>query len=159
MDRRDFIKSTATAGAAGLALQGFPALLGQTPEKFRAALIGTGWWGMNICHVALKSGQARIVAMCDVDDRQLDPAVENVTKISGDQPKKYKDFRELLQREKPDIAIVATPDHWHPLIAIAAVHAGAHAYVEKPVSHTVLEGKAMVKAARESDRVMQAERS
>ncbi len=152
MNRRNFIKSSA---AAGLALRGFPALLGQTPEKFRTALIGTGWWGMNICHVAMKSGQAKIVAMCDVDENQLNPAAANVTQLSGDQPKKYKDFRELLQHEKPDIAIVATPDHWHPLIAIAAVEAGAHVYVEKPVSHTVLEGKAMVRAARESDRVMQ----
>ena len=158
MDRRNFIKSTATAGAvAGLALRGFPALHGETPGKFRTALIGTGWWGMNICHVAMKSGHATIIAMCDVDESQLKPAVENVTRLSGDQPKKYKDFRELLHHERPDIAIVATPDHWHPLIAIAAVEAGAHVYVEKPVSHTVLEGKAMVKAARESDRVMQAD--
>ncbi|MGH9344920.1 MAG: Gfo/Idh/MocA family protein [Terriglobia bacterium] len=118
MNRRDFIASSA---AAGLALRGFPTLLGQTPQKFRTALIGTGWWGMNICHVAMKSGQAKMIAMCDVDENQLNPAAENVTQLSGDQPKKYKDFRELLKQEKPEVVIVATPDHWHPLIAIAAV--------------------------------------
>src|SRR6185312_10417025 len=51
--------------------------------------------------------------------------------------------------------IVATPDHWHPLIMIAAVKAGAHVYVEKPIGHTINEGKAMVKAARDYDRVVQ----
>lgn len=55
--------------------------------------------------------------------------------------------------KKPEIVIVATPDHWHPLIMIAAVETGAHVYVEKPISHTVLEGVAMVKAARAKRRV------
>jgi predicted dehydrogenase len=152
MNRRRFLQ---TGAAASLALQGFPAILGDTPQRFRTALIGAGWWGMNIGHVAMQSGASKIVALCDVDENQLRPAVENVERLSGDRPRVYKDFRDLLAQEKPDIAIVATPDHWHPLIAIAAVKAGAHVYVEKPVSHTILEGKAMVRAARESDRVMQ----
>src|SRR2546422_7079917 len=92
--------------------------------------------------------------MADVDENQLNPAAENVEKLSGDKPARYRDYRELLEKQKPDIAIVATPDHWHPLVMIAAVRAGAHVYVEKPISHTVLEGKAMVKAAREADRVV-----
>ena len=56
---------------------------------------------------------------------------------------------------KVDIAIVATPDHWHPLITIAAVEAGAHVYVEKPIGHTIKEGRAMVKAARAAGRAVQ----
>ncbi len=151
-NRRDFLK---TSFAAGLALRGFPALLGRAPEKFRVALIGTGWWGMNILHVAMESGEAKVVALADVDESQLNPAAADVEKLSGEKPARYKDFRELLSREKPDIAIVATPDHWHPLITIAAVRGGAHVYVEKPISHTILEGRAMVRAAREYGRVVQ----
>jgi len=78
-----------------------------------------------------------------------------VGKLTSDSPKIYKDYRELLEKEKPQIVIVATPDHWHPLAAIAAMKAGAHVYVEKPISHTIHEGRAMVKAAREHGRVVQ----
>ncbi|HXG64550.1 MAG TPA: Gfo/Idh/MocA family oxidoreductase, partial [Blastocatellia bacterium] len=99
--------------------------------------------------------QSRVVAMCDVDENQLNPAVQEVEKLSGDRPKRYKDFRDLLKQEKPEIVIVATPDHWHALPTIAAIKAGAHVYVEKPVGHTILEGRAMVNAAREHDRVVQ----
>ena len=60
-----------------------------------------------------------------------------------------------MATEKPEIVIVATPDHWHPLICIAAVQAGAHVYVEKPISHTINEGKAMVAAARKTGKIVQ----
>src|SRR3989454_722701 len=151
-NRRKFIQ---TSFAAGVALPGFPYVRAQSAQKFRVALIGTGWWGMNILRTAMESGECKVVAMAEVDQNQLQPALQEVEKLSGDRPKSYKDFRELLDKEKPDIAIVATPDHWHALIAIAAVRAGAHVYVEKPVSHTILEGRAMVKAARENKRVVQ----
>jgi len=110
---------------------------------------------MNILSVAMEAGESRVVAMCDVDENQLNPAVAEVEKLSGDRPKKYRDYRELLEKEKPEIAIVATPDHWHPLIMIAAVKVGAHVYVEKPIGHTIKEGRAMVTAARENNRVVQ----
>jgi predicted dehydrogenase len=144
--RRHFIRSAAAA---------VPILHAQTSRKYRTALIGSGWWGMNIVHCAMESGECEVVAMCDVDQNQIDPAVDNVKKLSRDEPKKYKDYRDLLQKEKPDIAIVATPDHWHPLIMIEAVKTGAHVYVEKPISHTIMEGRAMAKAARDAGRVVQ----
>jgi predicted dehydrogenase len=143
--RRVFLKGALAA----------PILATQVNRKYRTALIGTGWWGMNILHCALESGGCEIVAMCDVDISQLNPAIEKVKQLSGDNPKKYKDFRDLLHEQEPEIVIVATPDHWHPLIMIEAVKAGAHVYVEKPVSHTIREGQAMVKAARETGRVVQ----
>jgi predicted dehydrogenase len=149
MDRRTFLKSSAAASFA-MPIFGRP-----DGGKYRTALVGTGWWGMNILGEAMQSGECKVVAMCDVDRNQLDPAVEKVQKLSGDQPKKYGDFRDLLAAEKPEIVIVGTPDHWHPLVTIAAVKAGAHVYVEKPISHTILEGRAMVKAARENNRVVQ----
>ncbi|MGD8500942.1 MAG: Gfo/Idh/MocA family oxidoreductase, partial [Phycisphaerales bacterium] len=152
INRRTFLKRSAASSLAFAA----PAILrADKGRKYRTALIGSGWWGMNITGEAIKSGQCEIVAMCDVDERQIDPAAAKVEKLTGEAPKKYKDYRELLEKEKPDIAIVATPDHWHALPTIAAVKAGAHVYVEKPISHTIMEGRAMVNAARAANRVVQ----
>jgi predicted dehydrogenase len=152
VSRRDFLAATAATGAVLAA----PAVHGaQKNKRFRAALVGTGWWGMNIFRTAISSGDVRAVAMCDVDEDQLNPAAAEVEKLTGTTPKKYKDYRELLAKEQPEIVVVATPDHWHPLCTIAACKAGAHVYVEKPVGHTIGEGRAMVAAARASDRVVQ----
>ncbi|MEX6688888.1 Gfo/Idh/MocA family oxidoreductase [Danxiaibacter flavus] len=153
MHRRTFIKNTST----GLIFSAVPFAqsLGAYQSKYTTALIGTGWWGMNILREAIAAGQSKVVAMCDVDDNQLQPAAAEVNKLTSDTPKLYKDFRELIHKEKPQIVIVATPDHWHPLIMIEAVKNGAHVYVEKPISHTIKEGIAMVKAARDADRIVQ----
>jgi predicted dehydrogenase len=151
--RREFVRASATAGA----LLAAPAVItaAKADKRYRTALVGSGWWGMNIFREALGSGQCEAVALCDVDDNQLEPALAEVGKLTSDQPRRYKDYRLLLERERPEIVVVATPDHWHPLVTIAAVKAGAHVYVEKPICHTLNEGRAMVQAARENDRVVQ----
>jgi predicted dehydrogenase len=142
--------------AAGLAFSAVPIFGAESPtRKYRTALIGCGWWGNNILGEAMASGECKIVGLCDVDERFLDRTFERVKKESSDDPKPHKDFRELLEKEKPEIAIVTTPDHWHPLVTIAAVKAGAHVYVEKPIGHTIQEGRAMVKAARATGKVVQ----
>lgn len=150
--RRSFLAASAVAGAAFAA----PAVHGADKNhRYRTALVGSGWWGMNILRTAIEAGRSNVVAMCDVDSNQLDPAVTEIEQKTGAAPKKYKDYRELLEKEKPEIVIVGTPDHWHPLCTIAAVNAGAHVYVEKPISHTIAEGRAMVQAARANNRVVQ----
>jgi predicted dehydrogenase len=151
-NRRTFLRNSM---ASGLALAAPNILRANRSRKYRTALIGSGWWGTNIAQAALESGESKIVALCDVDSNQMARSAEKIEKLSGDKPKKYKDYRELLDAEKPEIAIVGTPDHWHPLITIAAVKAGAHVYVEKPISHTIKEGRAMVNAARAAGRVVQ----
>jgi predicted dehydrogenase len=150
--RRSFLK---TASAATLAFGATPLLAQKTDKKYTTALIGTGWWGMNILNAAVAGGRTKVVGMCDVDKNQLDPAVEHIVQTTGEKPKAYGDYRELLEELRPEIAIVATPDHWHPLITIAAIESGAHVYVEKPVGHTLLEGRAMVNAARKHGRTVQ----
>ena len=154
MNRRTFVK---TSVAAGVALSAPAALSAAKREnkKYRTALVGSGWWGMNILREAIRSGACRVTALCDVDENQLGPAAAEVEKMTGQAPRRHRDYRELLQREKPEVVIVATPDHWHPLVMIAAVKAGAHVYVEKPVGHTIREGRAMVEAARTAGRVVQ----
>ncbi|HEY3282704.1 MAG TPA: Gfo/Idh/MocA family oxidoreductase, partial [Armatimonadota bacterium] len=151
MTRKEFLQASLSAS---LAFSAVP-LLAAPDRKYKTALVGCGWWGKNILHCAMAAGQSKIVGLCDVDRRFLDEAGADVEKLSGDKPKLYGDYRELLAKEKPEIVIVATPDHWHPLVAIDAVKSGAHVYVEKPISHTILEGKAMVKAARDTGKVVQ----
>jgi len=152
MDRRNFIKTSAASSMAFSAWTFQPSFQN---KKYTTALIGSGWWGMNILREAIASGSSKVVALCDVDSRQLDSAMEETAKLSSDKPKRYSDYRELISKEKPEIVIVATPDHWHPLITIEAVNHGAHVYVEKPIGHTVHEGVAMVKAARANGRKVQ----
>lgn len=124
-------------------------------RQHRVALIGAGWWGMNILMTALESGECVCAALCDVDEAQLKSAQEKLRPATASAPKTYRDYREMLRKEKPDIAIVATPDHWHALCMIEAVQQGAHVYVEKPISHTLREGRAMVNAARAAGRTVQ----
>ncbi|MBO7524805.1 MAG: Gfo/Idh/MocA family oxidoreductase [Verrucomicrobia bacterium] len=151
MNRREFIKNTALATAV---ISAMPYIKADSPsKKYKTALVGCGWWGNNILGEAIACGECKIVALCDVDQRFLKSTEERVKDLTGDTPKTYGDYRELLEKEKPEIVIIATPDHWHPLIFIDAVRHGAHVYVEKPISHTVLEGAAMVKAARAANRV------
>jgi predicted dehydrogenase len=161
MNRRTFIKSSAAAATGLLAISSGPLVRtvrgeeGQKEGSYTVALVGTGWWGMNILREAVMSKRCRVVAMCDVDENQLNKAITLLKTMTGDEPKRFGDYREMLEQVKPQIVINATPDHWHALVTIAAVKSGAHVYVEKPISHTVLEGKAMVKAARDADRVVQ----
>ena len=153
MQRRQFIKTTAAATAA-FASAPLIRVAGQD-KIYRTALVGAGWWGGNILRCAIQSGQCKIVALCDVDANQLAATAAEIKKLNGETPKHYRDHRELLAKEKPEIVIVATPDHWHPLCAIAAMQSGAHVYVEKPICHTINEGRAMVKVARDTQRIVQ----
>jgi len=146
MNRRDFIIRGA---AGGVIASAFPnIILAKKHKIYSTALIGTGWWGMNILTTAIASGTVKTIALCDVDQNQLDLAVSKIKELTGDTPKLYKDYRELLTKENLDIVIVATPDHWHALPTIEALKAGCHVYCEKPISHTINEGKAMVAAQK-----------
>jgi predicted dehydrogenase len=151
MNRRSFLHGALAAGA----ISGRARAADQSGRRLRTALIGAGWWGGNVLGEAIASRQCEIVGICDVDQRAVNPTVEKVTRLNGDRPRKYRDFREMLDREKPEIVIVTTPDHWHALCTIAAVRAGAHVYVDKPTAHTIGESQAMVRAARSHGRVVQ----
>jgi predicted dehydrogenase len=152
MNRRRFLKSIA---AGGVVLRAPFSVAQSSARKHRTALIGSGWWGKNILQEAMASGRCRIVALCDTDATTIEVTSEQVTDRSGDKPKGYSDYRELLNKEKPDIAIIATPDHWHALQTIDALKAGAHVFVEKPTGHTVNESRGMLRAARDSGCVLQ----
>ncbi len=150
--RREFLKLAGTAGVTGVS---FPALGLANDRKFRTALIGCGWWGNNILREAMASGRCQVVGLCDVYRRPLMVTADEVEGLSGDQPRVFEDFREMLKATQPEIVIIATPDHWHALPCIAALEAGAHVFVEKPTSHTIVESQAMLAAAEAGDRTVQ----
>ncbi|HMJ90577.1 MAG TPA: Gfo/Idh/MocA family oxidoreductase [Candidatus Acidoferrum sp.] len=152
LNRRQFIRS---AAAASVAFNAWPLAAAEPGRKFRIALIGSGWWGKNILKEAIASGRVKVTALCDADTNILEVAAEQVNDLSGDSPKVYQDFRELLEKDKPEVVIIASPDHWHALQTIAALKAGAHVFVEKPTGHTINESRAMLHAARDGGRVVQ----
>lgn len=151
MNRKDFLKTSLIASTA--VLSGTPFITYARKSKYSLALIGSGWWGTNILREAVASGKVEVVALCDPDTAQMDACQKELAKWCTDKPKKFLHYEECLRTTKPDIVINATPDHWHALIAIAAMDAGAHVFLEKPISHTLKEGTAIQKAARDNKRI------
>ncbi|GAA4302850.1 Gfo/Idh/MocA family oxidoreductase [Compostibacter hankyongensis] len=154
--RRHFLKG-ATATVALSALSGSALGFLRPAKEYRVALIGTGWYGKSDLFRLIQVAPVKVVALCDADQHQLDKAAKMVSQRqqSHETPKLYRDYRKLLAENKLDIVLIGTPDHWHALQAIAAMKAGAHVYVQKPISVDVTEGEAMVAAARKYNRVVQ----
>jgi len=123
-------------------------------ERLRIGLIGCGGMGQGDCGDALASKQVELVAVCDVDRKHAEDAVKKLGKDSSE-VKIYKDFRELNDRKDIDAVIVATPDHWHTLCAIDAMRKKKDVYCEKPLTLTIAEGKALVKVAKDTERIFQ----
>ena len=151
MDRRTFLHSTAALAAAS------GVHVAAETKPYRVGLIGCGWYGKCDLFRLLQVAPVEVVSLCDVDSRMMDKAAEIVSQRqkSKKKPKQYGDYRKMLADDKFDIVLVGTPDHWHALPMIAAVEAGADVYVQKPISIDVLEGKAMLDAARKHKRVVQ----
>ncbi|HEX8916052.1 MAG TPA: Gfo/Idh/MocA family oxidoreductase [Humisphaera sp.] len=154
LSRRRFLSATAAAATSCLAAP-YVLRAADPGRKYRTGLIGCGWWGKNILKEAMASGRCKVTGLCDVDATTLEVAADQVKELSGDQAKTFKDFRELLDKDKPEVVIIATPDPWHALTAIAALKAGAHVFLEKPTGHTVNESRAMAAAAKQAGRVVQ----
>ncbi|MFK7766058.1 MAG: Gfo/Idh/MocA family oxidoreductase [Mariniblastus sp.] len=160
MDRRNFLKtgSAAVALTTAASLNSASANLNtSSKKKRRVCLIGCGWYGKLDLFRLLQVEDVEVVSICDVDSKMLAEAAEMISKRqkSGNTPKTYGDYRELLKAGGLDIALIDTPDHWHALPMIAAAEAGLDIYVQKPIGVDVLEGKAMLDAARKHNRVVQ----
>ncbi len=156
--RRDFLKTTSYAASAGMWACASPiSALGSTRATYNVALIGTGWYGKSDLFKIIQVADCRVSGLCDVDSKLLYEAQGLVAarSIDGHKPNLYRDYRDLLALEKPDIVLIGTPDHWHALQAIDAMKAGAHVYLQKPISVDVLEGEAVLRAARHYKKVAQ----
>lgn len=156
ISRRNLLKGiSASVALAAFESAGMAQL--STPIKWKVALIGTGWYGKSDLFRLMQVANIDVVALCDPDKNQLDNAARLIMQRqkSSIKPRLYSDYRILLVENKLDIVLIGSPDHWHALQAIDAVKAGAHVYVQKPISVDVIEGEAMVSAARKYNRVVQ----
>lgn len=156
MNRRLFLNSSLWGAAA--AAQAAPATPRPAPsDRVVLGVIGTGDLGArhHIARKLLPNSRVEIAALCDVDDDHSANAATLVLQNRSKRPAVYRDFRRLLERKDLDAVLIATPDHWHALTAIAAMQAGKDVYCEKPLSLTIEEGRRMAAAARRYNRVFQ----
>lgn len=167
--RRQFLHDSLVAAAAAATAAGsgklFAAennLAASTPkspnEKLRFLICGVNGQGNG--HIknlldASNSGQADIVAICDVDETVGNKRCDEVAAKTGTRPKYYKDCREALDNKEIDCISAAVPNHWHALLAIWAMQAGKDVYTEKPACYNIAEGQRMVEAARKYNRICQ----
>ena len=156
INRRQFIKgATATLALSAFGAQAMDIL---NPQKiWRVGLIGTGWYGKSDLFRLMQVAPVEVVALCDVDKNLLNEAASMVSKKqkSGKTPRLYSDYQKMLSENQPDIVLIGTPDHWHCLNTLEALKAGAHVYLQKPISVDVIEGEAMLAAARKYKRTVQ----
>jgi predicted dehydrogenase len=142
--RRQFLAMTA-AGALRAA-QDVPA-----NDRIRIATIGFGGMGMGDTKYAVSIPGVELVAVCDIYDGRLTRARE----VHGDQIFTTRDYREILARKDVDAVIIATPDHWHADLSIAAMEGGKHVYCEKPMVQQVADGKRVIAAQEKTGRIFQ----
>jgi myo-inositol 2-dehydrogenase / D-chiro-inositol 1-dehydrogenase len=161
MHRRNFLASTLATGAAFTILPSRTRGDSAKNSTMRLAQIGCGRMGSGDMTNALGVGwknefNARVVACCDVDANRAKSAAELVRKFYQErggenvQVTEHGDYREILQRE-----VISTPENWHALIGVAAANAGKHMYVQKPLTYSIPEGRALVKAVRDNKVVLQ----
>jgi predicted dehydrogenase len=120
-------------------------------NRVHIGYIGVGNRGDQVHDAFLEWADQETVAVCDLRDDSMELAV----KKSHANPRKYRDYRKLLEDRSVDAVVIATPDHWHALMFVDACHAGKDIYCEKPLSLTVNEGRRMVQVADETGRVVQ----
>ncbi|MBW3629168.1 MAG: Gfo/Idh/MocA family oxidoreductase [Gemmatimonadetes bacterium] len=124
-------------------------------DKIVLAMIGVGAMGKNRLNGFLEHPDVEISAICDVDARHVEEGIALVRAKRGRTPKAFRDFRDVLDEPDVDAVVVVTPDHWHALPTVRACEAGKDVFVEKPLSFSVAEGRAMVDAAARHRRVTQ----
>lgn len=152
MQRRGFLRRSFAIGAAGA----LPSACDWSGDPLTDVRVGIcGFHGKGLHHIKdlLSKRGVRIVALCDVDQRTIDIGLKEFAKEKV-KPVVYRDYREFVQDKELDGVIIATPNHSHTLIALRAIEAGKHFYVEKPVSHNLVEGRKLVEAARKRPKLI-----
>ncbi|MFQ3649145.1 MAG: Gfo/Idh/MocA family oxidoreductase [Gemmataceae bacterium] len=148
LSRRTFVQAATTLPMLPVALQAQRSPL----EQVRLGFIGLGGQGTSNLRVLMKHA----VALCDVDSERLGKARDAVLNSAKNRKvESYSDYRKMLESKELDAVVISTPDHWHALPTIDACNAGKHVYCEKPLTLTVAEGRAMVKAARANKAIVQ----
>jgi predicted dehydrogenase len=148
MKRRELLSG---AGLAALGTRAAPAQRAPASDRIGIGVIGCGNMGGFDQRDFQASDVADIVAVCDVDQAN----VEKARRMAGGKPQAYSDYRRLLEDRNVQAVLIATPEHWHAIMCIDACEAGKDVYVEKPASHNIRDGRLMVEAARRNNRVVQ----
>jgi predicted dehydrogenase len=157
--RRGFLKSGAMAAAVVAAPEGLRALelpqriLGAN-DRVRVAIVGLRGRGENHIRGYGALPNVEIAALVDIDDNVMVERLAQVRKM-GFQPKTYSDIRKMLEDKSIDAVSIATPHHWHAVMAIWAMQAGKDVYIEKPCSHNLWEGRQLVRATAKYNRIVQ----
>jgi predicted dehydrogenase len=154
--RRNFLRNSAAGAALALGPSWLPAL-GAT-AKVNVAWIGVGSRGnylMDMFYTGGAAENASVVAICDAYKGYQQRAKDYVMSKEKKEPKIYADYRELLADPSIDAVVIATPEHLHYAMAMAAIEAKKHMYLEKPLAHTIEQGAGIVKAAEASGKVVQ----
>jgi predicted dehydrogenase len=155
LTRRKFIKAT----GAGLLASAAPLIISRNgqaapSETVNVAVVGVGSRGSGHAGNFAGMKNSRLVAVCDVDSKKAEKVAQKESKEKGP-VKAYSDFRKMLEDKSIDAVSIATCDHWHTPVALAAIVAGKHVYVEKPSSHTVHEANLLIKAAKQFNKCVQ----
>jgi hypothetical protein len=153
IDRRTFVKKGSVLAGAAVALAPYARVLGAN-DDLRVGVVGFGGQGGLHIRLLRELPGVRVVALCDADRAILDRGLRGA-KQRNENVKGYVDVRKLLEDQSIDAVTTATPDHWHALVTVWACQAGKDVYVEKPLCHSLWEGRKMVEAARKYKRIVQ----
>lgn len=156
--RRNFIKKTSLAAgaiaAAPMISYGKNSILGAN-DRVNFAVLGIRSRGHAHRDSIASCKNAHVKTICDVDDRYFPEFSSKVEEQFGKKPKWEKDFRRILEDKDIDVITIATPEHWHAPMALAALQAGKHVYVEKPCAHNPAEGEMLVEAQKKYGKLVQ----
>jgi predicted dehydrogenase len=150
LDRRRFLHASAALPALTAARAAAP-----PAEKVVLAVLGLNGRGRGLLRAFSGFPDVEIAYLCDPDERVWPRALKDLAPRHRRAPKAVKDLRKVLDDKDVNAVVVATPDHWHALATVWACQAKKDVYVEKPVSHNLVEGRRMVEAARKYGRVVQ----
>jgi predicted dehydrogenase len=152
VSRRSFLK-----GAAGLTVltAAGSARSYAANDRVRIGIVGCGGMGSRHIEALCVNPRVELAAVCDVYIPRHQKARRTIEEMTGKRPSEYQDYRKFLEQDDIEAFWIASPDNWHPLLTIHGCQAGKDVYVEKPACPTVVEGRAMVTAARRHGRVVQ----
>jgi predicted dehydrogenase len=153
LNRRHFLQ--ASVGTVALNALSAAGAADKPNEKLAVAVIGVHGRGRDLIRGFSALEDAEVVCICDPDENVIADALKRVNPKQKRTPAVKKDLRQVLEDKDVHAVAIATPDHWHALATVWACQAGKHVYVEKPISHNLIEGRRMVEAARKYDRVVQ----
>jgi predicted dehydrogenase len=145
VNRRTFI----LAGSTMLAAQTSPS------DRVNLGVIGAGSRGTFVMGVFQKDVALRVGAICDVYEPNLERGISTASKVEGNRPKLYRNYKELLADKDIQAVLIATPEHWHAQMVLDALAAGKDVYVEKPLCRTPEEGVRLVEAEKKSKNIIQ----